>query len=144
MNNMIRYVCGLMFNTDKTKVALIKKLRPKWQKGLLNGIGGKIESGEASIDAMCREFSEEAGLKTFYYDWRALITLVEFNEKWSVDFYYSDSLLPDLNVLKSMTDEEIIILDVANLDNESVVSNLKWLIRMCFDKNIIKSNIKTR
>lgn len=42
---MKKYVLGFMFSTEDRgqKVALIKKLKPKWQAGLLNGIGGKIE-----------------------------------------------------------------------------------------------------
>ncbi len=40
---MKRYVAGLMFSKDEKYVALVIKNKPDWQKGLLNGIGGKIE-----------------------------------------------------------------------------------------------------
>ena len=40
----IKYVVGFAFNKEKTKVLLIKKTKPDWQAGQLNGIGGKIES----------------------------------------------------------------------------------------------------
>ena len=62
-NNTIYYVVGFLFNPDMTEVVLIKKNRPDWQKGLLNGVGGKIESGEDPITAMIREFKEETGIK---------------------------------------------------------------------------------
>ena len=54
-----RYVLGFVFSLDASRVLLIWKNRPEWQKGKLNGIGGKIEEGELPIDAMKREFSEE-------------------------------------------------------------------------------------
>ena len=58
---MNRYVLGFAVTPDR-KILLVEKLRPKWQAGRLNGIGGKIEEGETSIAAMRREASEEAGL----------------------------------------------------------------------------------
>lgn len=56
-----RYVLGFMFNEAKTHVLLVKKNRPAWQAGLLNGIGSKIEPGEQPLEAMEREFQEETG-----------------------------------------------------------------------------------
>ena len=38
---------------------LICKQRPAFQKGLWNGVGGKIERGETPAEAMRREFAEE-------------------------------------------------------------------------------------
>ncbi len=66
---MQEYVCGFMFSPDKKQVALIRKTKPEWQKDLLNGIGGKIESGESPHEAMVREFYEESGNT---YVWRKL------------------------------------------------------------------------
>jgi hypothetical protein len=39
----MEYVCGFMFANDFTEVALIRKNKPEWQRGKLNGIGGKVE-----------------------------------------------------------------------------------------------------
>jgi 8-oxo-dGTP diphosphatase len=44
---MNKYVVGFLFNSDTNKVCLIKKNRPQWQKGRLNGVGGHIEDGKA-------------------------------------------------------------------------------------------------
>jgi 8-oxo-dGTP pyrophosphatase MutT (NUDIX family) len=57
------YVLGFVkvkdFKVLKPKVLLMIKQRPEYQKGKLNGIGGKIEAGETPIKAMIREFGEE-------------------------------------------------------------------------------------
>ena len=55
------YVAGFCFSECGGRVALIRKLKPEWQRGLLNGIGGKMEPGESLHSAMVREFEEETG-----------------------------------------------------------------------------------
>lgn len=59
---MKKYVVAFILTPDFQFVWLIKKNKPEWQKGCLNGIGGKIESGESPIEAMIREIKEEAGV----------------------------------------------------------------------------------
>jgi 8-oxo-dGTP diphosphatase len=53
-------VIGFLFD-GQGNVLMIEKNHPEWQKGRLNGIGGKIERGETPLQAMIREFREEAG-----------------------------------------------------------------------------------
>jgi len=84
------YVNGFLFfkRDGFDKVLLILKNRPKWQAGCFNGIGGKVEPGELHIDAMRREFWEEAGVETNIL-WR------EFGVVEGVDyrvFYYTREL----------------------------------------------------
>src|ERR1700690_3869942 len=57
-----RFVLGFLFDPSRIAVLLIRKARPDWQRGKLNGIGGKIEVGEVPSQAMEREFREESGL----------------------------------------------------------------------------------
>lgn len=60
------YVLGFAFSRDGKNVILIEKLRPEWQKGKLNGVGGKVEPEDISpLHAMIREFKEETGVDTF-------------------------------------------------------------------------------
>jgi 8-oxo-dGTP diphosphatase len=61
---MITYVVGFMFSMNRDGVLLIRKNRPEWQAGKLNGVGGKIEDGETPRAAMVREFREETGIHT--------------------------------------------------------------------------------
>lgn len=64
-----------MFDDDMENVVLIKKNRPEWQKGKLNGVGGKIENNETPLYAMIREFQEETGCKTESSIWHHVCTL---------------------------------------------------------------------
>lgn len=131
---MTEYVAGFMLNLDKSKVALIRKTKPAWQKGYLNGIGGKIEPNESSIAAMCREFEEETSVTTSEEDWVLFSTAVNVDKTWRVDFYYCVTSDEDFQKLKSTTEEEIIVVNVADLEALQVIPNLRWLIRMCLDR----------
>lgn len=55
-----------------TDVILINKARPAFQKGLFNGVGGKIEFGESAFQAMVREFFEETKTLTHIQQWKYL------------------------------------------------------------------------
>lgn len=64
---MTEYVLVFVFSLDHERVLLIRKNRPEWQAGLLNGLGGKIEKGEKPLDAAYRELEEESGLDPFKF-----------------------------------------------------------------------------
>lgn len=68
-SKMTDYCLGFAFDANLENVILIEKLKPDFQKGKLNGIGGKIEAGESAVDAMVREFKEETGVETTTCDW---------------------------------------------------------------------------
>jgi len=57
---MQEYVVGLLMFEDY--VVMIRKAKPEWQAGRLNGVGGKIEPGEEPLTAMRRESLEEIGV----------------------------------------------------------------------------------
>lgn len=61
-NKITNYVLAFLFDETTEKVWLIEKQKPEWQKGCLNGIGGKIEEGEAPWQACIRELKEESGI----------------------------------------------------------------------------------
>jgi len=77
------YVLGFAFSKDTNHIVLILKDRPDWQKGKLNGVGGKIESSDYTdmptylkghpfgnwIYAMNREFLEETGVDIIDWDY---------------------------------------------------------------------------
>lgn len=136
-----KYVVGLMFSHSKDQVALIRKTKPKWQEGKLNGISGKVEENETVLSAMIREFEEETGLKTEMKDWR---NFADLEGNWGkVIFYVS---FGDLFKLKSTTEEKIEICNVDDIYDKKhdlnihIIPNLKWLIPMALDKDDIISN----
>lgn len=123
-----QYVAGFMFSADQKQVALIKKNRPTWQKGLLNAIGGHIEESDCNaLAAMVREFTEETGCSRSA--WTAYARISEDNE-FAVTFYYA---LGDLSKLKTTTDEEVIIVDIADIARHETIENLPWLIPLALD-----------
>ena len=128
---MIRYVVGFLFNKDKSKVVLIEKNRPEWQKGYSNGVGGKIEEGETPEMAMVREFEEEAGLKI--ETWTSFCEIKDVNENYVVHFFYA--IHEPIDDVESKTDEKLKIVNVYDLYFEQVIENLRWLIPMCLDRH---------
>ncbi len=136
MAQYTEYVVGFLFSTDENFVALITKNRPTWQKGLKNGIGGHIEDGESSLDAMHREFLEETGLEIL--DWEHKIVLRGGN--YRVDFYraFSDKI----SKIKTMTDEPVSIEEVGCISG--TVPNLEWLIPIMLDEDLQSATVQTK
>jgi 8-oxo-dGTP diphosphatase len=123
MDTRTQYVVGFLIRVNIQKqgyeVALIQKNRPAWQKGKWNGIGGHIEVGETPLEAMKREFNEEAGV---------------LSERWEqyCTVYYSDAIIHffrnfgDLDI-QTKTDEIVFWQPLDKL-TDNVIPNLHWLI----------------
>lgn len=125
---MKQYVTGFLFTSDLSRVALIRKTHPEFQNGKLNGIGGKIEQCESPIQAMIREFEEEAGLHV--ERWKRFCILQgtdhEGNE-FCVHFFYTVYFFLSL---KSQTEEEIEIINVKDIHAQHTLGNIPWLLHM--------------
>ena len=122
-----RYVVGFCFDDscpEDPRVVLIRKNRPEWQSGLLNGVGGHIEPSETPVEAMRREFMEETGLRVDVWD--HYVTLI--GDTYVVYFFRSEALTSGV---RSLTDEEV--LRVRPEGRDDMISNLKWLIPMARD-----------
>lgn len=117
-----RYVVGFLFNPELTKVVLIRKNKPDWQKGLLNGPGGKLKNGEKPQDAMYREYLEEAGLEIL--TWRFLGRLV-LGDDAEVNFFTG---IRKECLINSMEAEPCHWYSVAEIERLPVIPNLRWLI----------------
>jgi 8-oxo-dGTP diphosphatase len=131
---MKEYVLGFLFNATGEDVVLIRKTKPAWQAGKLNGVGGKIEEIDATTkDAMIREFREETGVT--YEDWKHFGTMYSPNT-WAVHLYKG---MDDVAYrVETVTDEEVDVYACEYLpDSEEVISNLKWLIPVALDKTDI-------
>lgn len=136
----LNYVVGFAFNKEKNKVLLIKKIKPAWQNGLLNGIGGKIENYDITpYHSMTREFLEESNIKTSEEEWYYFSKLDsdDFELNCFVGFFDDDLL----NSFESITDEQVTLVSVQELfDNQfnGCISNLKWLISICLDNDLYR------
>jgi len=123
---MKKYVVGLCFNSAMDSIVLIRKNRPKWQRGLLNGVGGHIEDGEAAITAMVREFREETGVVTGNADWLHVLTL--YFEYAQVAFFTCKNDFAH-NYARTTTDEQIVRKPIHDLSG--VIDNIPAILTLC-------------
>jgi 8-oxo-dGTP diphosphatase len=131
------YVVGFLFSHDHRWVTLIKKNRPEWQAGKFNGVGGKVEVGEAVNDAMVREFYEETGVKTKWTDWKEFALLTG---DYGAVYVFKAVSTEYLSAVKTHTDEEVMNILVKHiLDPDQpyeIVPNLPVLIRLALMDNV--------
>lgn len=130
------YVCGFMFSPDRSRVLLIRKRRPAWQVGKLNGVGGKVEAGEAPYQAMRREFREEADLDVA--DWQHALTLT--GPDWTADFFRA---FGDIEAARPLTDELLERRSVRLLPAD-VIPNLSWIVPLMLDDELIAGRYAVR
>lgn len=122
-----KYVVGFMFDPTLSKVVLIRKKKPEWQDGLLNGVGGKIGDnipGETAEQAIHREFKEETGVEGL--EWTKFLHLLTPHS--DLTFFRSVG-----NVHKpiSLTEEEVAVFDVQDVMNRcDTLPNIRWCIQM--------------
>lgn len=112
--------------TGKPNVGLIRKARPEWQKGSLNGIGGHIEEGETPHQCQVREFQEETGL--FVPEWTGVTTMG--NDSWRVVVFKAFGV--PLEDMQTLTDEKVAVYSAYDLPYD-VLFNLRWLIPLAID-----------
>ena len=132
MNDFKLMVCGFIFSRDMKKLLLIKKRRQTWQKGLLNGVGGRVEN-ETCFQAMVRETHEEAGLEVPMGRWNYSLSMTAQN--WKVYFMWATA---DIRKAEQCTDEEIYIIDTKDLAHHKTIPNLKWIVPLLLDNGISK------
>lgn len=85
----ISYVTCFLINKETDQVLLIRKLKPEWQYGKMNGIGGKIEPGETPVQAAVREIEEKIGIQVpetrlMYFAY------MEAPQKWINHCFYAE------------------------------------------------------
>jgi 8-oxo-dGTP diphosphatase len=131
------YVVGFIYNKDKTHVALLRKDRPKWQAGLLNGIGGKIDGNESAMEAMVRECKEETTQSISDKEWTYF---AQFGGDWGTVFCFS-AVFDDLSLLVCEESENIEVINISNLQNEKTAPNIDFLVLMSLTDNIIEAKI---
>lgn len=136
---MMEASVGFVFDHNMSRVVLIRKNRPKWQAGLLNGIGGKKEGNETPSETMAREFREEAGVYTEPSDWLPLGILK--GEHFLIHAFYMRSHSVYASAT-AQTDEPLEFWDIRDLDEDSdCVPSVPWLIWLSRDSNMMRGQM---
>lgn len=135
IDSSTKYVVGLMFDESMSNVALIRKNKPAWQAGLLNGIGGKVEYGETAVGAMMREFREEAGEIVVPEKWKHFCSMSGTNndgEDFRIEFFYT---IGEPHKLTSMEAEHVEVKNAGSVcaGDWKTVGNVPWLVALARD-----------
>lgn len=126
---MLQYTHSLafIFNQSLDRVILIQKQRPSWQKGLWNGLGGKVEPRENLLECVKREVHEESGLDISQASWYQMADMS--SQTWRVGVLATDMATNNLPPVVSATGEDVNWFETTRLPQ--VVDNLIWLIPLC-------------
>jgi 8-oxo-dGTP diphosphatase len=134
-----QYVLGFLFHGAPLarRVALIRKAKPDFQRGKLNGIGGKIEPGESAYEAQIREFKEETG--HYAHAWN-LFCIYQYEPTYEIFCFWSDAFGERAPFLEQTTDEEPNWYYLRAIEEENLMSSVSWLARMAnFDRGVIRT-----
>jgi 8-oxo-dGTP diphosphatase len=125
MSDITDYCLGFLFDEYLDNVVLIKKERPDWQKGKLNGVGGKIEEGEIPAVAMSREFKEETGVVISVENWSLFGSMQ--GDSWCVHLFATSVSSP--KVLQ-LTDEKPAVynVDLIIMGEKPTILNIPMLL----------------
>lgn len=123
----LQMVVGFLFSEDFEYVALIRKETPSWQKGRLNGLGGKVERGEESLAAMRREFNEEGGVDVS--DWKRYLTLTGPSKDFELHVFYATGPVHDVRTMEA---EAVIVTKASAVlcGDLTTLGNIPWLVAM--------------
>lgn len=130
-----RYVLAFLFDKDEENVLLIRKNRPDFQAGKLNGLGGKIKDGETPLEAVSRVVAEESGINLPTHSYKSVGVIQNVNDEdenqFKVDIFSAEANILEAKTLK---DEEVSVFkatevitrdDLSDYVNQAIVSILK-------------------
>ncbi|WP_026803660.1 NUDIX domain-containing protein [Aliarcobacter lanthieri] len=128
--------CVLGIITDGKKILLLRKNNPDWQRGLYNGIGGKIDIDSTPIDTIIKISKEEIGLDIL--NWNELETIILDN---GIELTYLLSLVDEEQIkkAKSLTDERLEIFNIDKLPR-NIIKDFKEQLNKVFFKLEEKNN----
>lgn len=134
---MMRVVVGII--TDNKEI-LLKKNNPDWQKGLYNGIGGKVELNTTPLETIIKKCQEELGVN--------ILNWIELDSEISssgIEIVYFLTTLNEgeIKKLQSQTDERAELFSINNLPT-NILQDLKIQIERQFFKPKNKMNRKTK
>lgn len=134
----MRVVVGII--TDNKEILLLKKNNPDWQKGLYNGIGGKVELNTTPLETIIKKSEEDLGINIS--NWRELDSEISSS---GIEIVYFLATLNEgeIKKLQSQTDERAELFSINNLPT-NILQDLKIQIERQFFKPKNKMNRKTK
>ncbi|WNL15830.1 NUDIX domain-containing protein [Arcobacter cryaerophilus gv. pseudocryaerophilus] len=134
----MRVVVGII--TDNEEILLLKKNNPDWQKGLYNGIGGKVELNTTPLETIIKKCQEELGVNIS--NWIELDSEISSS---GIEIVYFLTTLNEGEIknLQSQTDERSELFSINNLPT-NILQDLKIQIERQFFKPKNKMNRKTK
>ncbi|MFY9105836.1 NUDIX hydrolase [Aliarcobacter cryaerophilus] len=134
----MRVVVGII--TDNKEILLLKKNNPDWQKGLYNGIGGKVELNTTPLETIIKKCQDELGVN--------ILNWIELDSEISssgIEIVYFLTTLNEgeIKKLQSQTDERAELFSINNLPT-NIFQDLKIQIERQFFKPKNKMNRKTK
>lgn len=134
----MRVVVGII--TDNEEILLLKKNNPDWQKGLYNGIGGKVELNTTPLETIIKKCQEELGVNIS--NWIELDSEISSS---GIEIVYFLTTLNEgeIKKLQSQTDERAELFSINNLPT-NILQDLKIQIDRQFFKPKNKMNRKTK
>lgn len=135
---MMRVVVGII--TDNEEILLLRKNNPDWQKGLYNGIGGKVELNTTPLETIIKKCQEELGVNIS--NWIELDSEISSS---GIEIVYFLTTLNEgeIKKLQSQTDERAELFSINNLPT-NILQDLKIQIERQFFKPKNKMNRKTK
>ena len=137
------YVLGFAFDRLAGEVCLIRKRRPAWQRGKLNGVGGSLDGNEDEAHAMRREFREETGVDIEESRWRIFARLTTIRPGVARIWLFTANLEPGDDP-RTCEDEEVIempLIHLRDLDPADIHDNLSWMIPMALAESSVFAEI---
>lgn len=134
----MRVVVGII--TDNKEILLLKKNNPDWQKGLYNGIGGKVELNTTPLETIIKKCQEELGVNIS--NWIELDNEIS-SSGIEIVYFFTTLNEGEIKKLQSQTDERVELFSINNLPT-NILQDLKIQIERQFFKPKNKMNRKTK
>lgn len=127
-----QYVLGFAFNKDASEVLMVEKTEPDFMKGLLNGIGGRIERLEIPAQTMMRECLEETGLcLDWIYRGQRLFPDDRCPAISNIVYIFESAGNEYLNTFQQNGEEIVKLCKISELTTEMLVQDTFDMLRKC-------------